>query len=339
VRRVPILPPKLSSTKIVPRTMTTPDPLNYRPAQSAVYYTGHKSFESGRLSVSVIAIALAITIASIIYAKIQPELYSLYLRSGACVCAGIALGILTLVPVRVGRVRQPAVASIIGTVLGLLALYVIWIVWVHDAIHTSGFPITYHMLLTHPVIDLHLIKDINRFGTWTWHGEAENGFPLLILWIGEAAIILAGGVAFPILALYSGDPVCHDCRSQCKRVSNLPRFAVERQNEFLAAIENRDFKSLATHKAAKHHDHPELSLRLMSCPNCGKLQVLTVNRIEWQLNPQRRRFVKTTPLIDQLLITPAETEELKTICATIREQRESLKNLPQSASSDTVTET
>jgi hypothetical protein len=318
--------------------MTTPNPLNYRPAHSAVYYTGHKSFEPGRLSISVVSAALAIFFSSIIYAKIQPELDNVYLRGAACVCAGVILGILSLMPVRVGRVRQPAVASIIGTILGLLAIYVIWIVWVHDAVRNAGFPITYHLLFVHPVIDLRLIKDIDRFGTWTLHGQVENGISLLILWIIEAAIILACGVAFPILALYSGDPVCPDCRSQCKRVPNLPRFSVERQNEFLFAIENRNFQSLAIHTAAKHRDHPELSLRLMYCPNCGKLQVLTVNRIEWQLNSQRRRFVKTTPLIDELLITPAETEELKAICSQIREQRNSPQAPPQATRSDTVTD-
>ncbi|MGD0387425.1 MAG: hypothetical protein ABSC42_00600 [Tepidisphaeraceae bacterium] len=238
------------------------------------------------------------------------------------------LGVLALIPIRIGRVRGSGIASVVGTLLGLLALYVIWLTWVHEVLDTWGFRVSYHALIVHPTVTFHLIRTINDVGTWKFHGEVARGFGLLIFWIGEAGIILAGSVVFSILGLYSGDPTCSKCGSRCKRIPNLPRFAVDRQDEFLSAIENRDFSSLTTHTAAKHQDDPELSLRLVSCPGCRKMHVLTVNRIAWHVDSNRRPTVKTVALIDQLLITPDEAEELKAVCAKIREQREAKTSPP-----------
>jgi hypothetical protein len=301
-------------------------PLEYRPSHSAVHYTPPGSFEPGRTIVGFVIAAIAVAIASIIYAKIQPHLDTLYLRAGACVCAGIALGVLALIPVRIGHIRTPAPATVCGTLLGLIALYFMWLTLLHDVFR----PLSYRALVMHPMLDVRLIQFVNRTGTWRMQLDARNvaGPLLLVFWIGEALIIVGGGVAIPINVLYSGDPVCKECGSRCKRVPNLPRFAVDRQVEFLEIMDRRDFDKITPFPAARSSDDPELSPRLMSCPKCRTMNVLTVNRIAWGRDSRGRRKVLTTPLIDQILISSTEAEELKSVCGIIRQLRDAAANPP-----------
>jgi hypothetical protein len=51
------------------------------------------------------------------------------------------------------------------------------------------------------------------------------------------------------------------------------------------------------------------------------MHVLTLNRIAWVRGQNGRSTVKITPVINELMITPEEAEELKEVCNQIREQR------------------
>jgi hypothetical protein len=274
--------------------------------------------------VGFIIAAVAVVVISVAYTAIQPRIDLLHFRAAACACTGLLLGLVAALPIRVGRVRKPLLAAVIGTLLGLLALYVVWIAFIHHVIHI--LPVRY--MLLRPIIDLRVIRAINHFGTWRFHGDNVNthGPILSLFWVAEALVLLGGAVAIPINALYTSDPVCNDCGSRSKRAPSLPRFADTRQDEFLASVDQHDFAAIATHAAAKSFNDPELSLRLMCCPNCGQLNVLTVNRIAWTRDSRGRARVKTTPLIDQILITPAEAEELKSVCHAVSQQRQTAES-------------
>src|SRR5205807_1672908 len=129
---------------------------------------------------------------------------------------------------------------------------------------------------------------------------------LLIFWLCEAGIILAAGVLAPIKGLFNDEPVCRECGAKCELGSRLPRFSADRQEAVIALVENRQFDLLPTHEAPDHEDAPELSLRLLSCPTCQSMHVLTLNHIAWEASGSGPLSVKTRPLVRQLLITPDE---------------------------------
>jgi len=303
-----------------------PDPLNYRASHSATYYTPPSRLDVRRTLAGLAGAAALAAIGGFLYAIIQPRLEDMWVRVGAAAVAALATGLLALLPVRYGRVRSPAIASVLGALVALIALYAIWLTWVHNVLHYNRIMLSYRLLLMHPFFLLRCIRRINDIGTWSYRGDVYRGPVLLVLWLGEAAMIIAAGALLPIKGLFSDDPACRDCGSRCKRVPNLPRFAADRQEEFVSAVYDRDFAALATHAAPRNVDAPELSIRLMSCLSCGSTNVVTVSRIAWvTTGTPGRATVKTVPLIDQMLLTPDEAEELKAVCAQVREQREAAR--------------
>ena len=311
-----------------------PAPLQYQPSTSAIHYTPPARIDIRRTILYFLLAALLGCTGAIIYAKILPNLSNPLLRGSAPIAAAGAMALIALIPVRSGRVRIPVAAAFLGALLALITLYVMWLVWVHDILNRWSWPVTFTDLLLHPMSFFRLIRIINRTGTWAYHGDIAAGFPLLLLWLIEAGLILAAGTLAPLKGITSDDPICRDCGTRCKYTPNLPRFAAEHEPALLAAIQNRTFSALSAFPPPAHEDAPELSLRLDSCPHCDATHVLTINRIAW-VTQANRLTVKTTPLINQLLITPLESGKLKSICALIQEQRAADVQMDSPAPDDT----
>ena len=297
------------------------DALNYQPSNSAVYYTPPRRIYLWRTIIAFAGAAGAAMLGAFFYARIQPELNNFYLRVGAVVAAAIAVGALGYAPVHFGKVRLPVVAAFLGAALAMLTLYVMWVTWVHDALNNWGLRVGYWPLVTHPVSLFRLIRFINSSGTWSYKGEAARGLGLFVFWLGEAGAILACGVFFPLKAIGTDDPTCRECGSACKLVRPIPHFAFDRQDEMIATVQNRQFQDVALHGPPQNDDEPHLSLRLLSCPRCAQTNILTLNRVSWTVDINHRPTVKITPLVNQLLVTPDESEELKKLFNEIVEQR------------------
>jgi hypothetical protein len=299
------------------------DPLNYQPSHSAAYYTPPSRFEFQRLIPAALGTAVVISGGAIAYSKIEPNVSGLHFRLAAAAAFAVVVGVLSITPVRIGKVRSPALAATIGALLSLLALWVAWIVWVHEILYFRHINVHYSDLVSRPSALWHVIQYLNRSGVWIVDGEIQRGLILWLWWFGEGAMVVAAGTIFPTLRLFTSDPICTHCGSRCKRVPNLPNFAGDFQPQVAAALDNRAFDDLLPLPAPVTEDAPEVRIRLMSCPSCRKMNVLTLNRIAWTRVPKHRATVKTTPIINELLITPQEAQDLIAVAARIREQRQS----------------
>src|SRR5258708_38317796 len=96
--------------------------LNYRPSNSAIYYTPAQRIHLRRSVVGVALAILATTAGAFIYAKIQPTLMSTYTRAGLVVVAAVTVGLIGRRAVRYGKIRLPLVAAMIGGALSLVAM-------------------------------------------------------------------------------------------------------------------------------------------------------------------------------------------------------------------------
>lgn len=296
------------------------DSLNYQASHSAVYYTPPKRIDLPRTIAGTGIAAVLTIVGSIAYAKLQPNLSSIMVRGGAVFVAAFAVGVLGMIAVHVGKVRILAVAATIGAMLGLLALGVMWVVWVHDVLAHFGVQVEYWRFARRPIAFLQLIRYLNRHGTWMLDGDRVYGPPLAFFWLGEAAVILTGAVLLPIKAKGDDEAVCLWCGQKCRSIGRLPRFDGEQEKDLVAAIDSRDFTSLASFVSPRDQDAPELTLRVVSCPKCGQTNVLTVSRLAWGIVDGRRKVI-TKPLVNQLLITSAEVEQIREAKVMI-EQRE-----------------
>ena len=298
-----------------------PNTLNYRPTHSAVYYTPPQRIYVGRTLVAFALSALAVIVVGYVYARIQPELHNLYLRLGETVAGAIVVGVVAMQPTAYGKVRLPVVAACMGAGLATIAVYAMWLTWVHGILRNAGGAVEYGELVTHPIRLYRVVRFINSFGTWSYHGDVFRGPALLILWVGEATAILLCGVLFPLKAIGSDDPTCLSCGAECKLVRPIARFAVDRRDELVAHVENRNFRAAATCPPPANEDDPQLSVRLMACPRCGQTNVVTMNNITWVPDRTAGRKLDIRPLVNQLMVTPAEAAELREAFKQMADQR------------------
>lgn len=306
-------------------------PLNYHPRTSAVYYRPPRKVEFLPFVISFAIALVAIVVGSFFYARILPNLSNVYYRVGAWAVAFLSVGALSIIPIRFGKVQSPLVAAVVGTVLGLVALYAMWVTWTVNTLQRAGLLVEYWPVIKNPSAFLSLIRFINSVGAWSYRQTDVRGPALLLVWIVEGAAVVACGVLFPIMAIVKEDPVCPTCSSRCVRAPRLPTFSTERQAELVASVEARKFDDLAHHSAPENEYQPELALALFCCPGCGECNVLTVNHVSLVPN-SAGTTIKTVPVVDRLRITRDEVAQIAAVCDRIAEER-------GDADSDDVSET
>lgn len=284
--------------------------LNYQPSHSAVYYTPPGRIDVMRTVAAALGAVIIAIVGAFAYAKIQPDLDSLIFRGVAVGAAAFATGALGMMVVHFGAIRIPVLAAFIGTILAMIVLYTMWVVWAHDVLVQMKFGVTYWAVIRHPIALYRFILTLSKVGTWALHGEMVKGASLVLFWLGEAGLILAGGVLMPIKAIDTDALVCRQCGKKCRSIGRLPRFAGEQRDQVVAAIQNRDFASLESFTAPQGSDDPELALSVVGCP-CGQTRVLTLSYFAWTVNAQNIAKVMTTPLVKGLLITREEMDQIR----------------------------
>jgi hypothetical protein len=286
------------------------NPLNYQPSRSAVYYTPPRRMDPQRAVVGFLVGALAGAVGGLAYALIQQQLHYMVLRIGEVVCGALAVGVIASSAVSYGRVRSPLLAAAMGAAVAMIALYTMWIVWLHGYFENASIQVTYAWLLRHPIAVFRLVRIVNVFGTWNYHGEPVSGPGLWIIWALEAMPILLSGVLFPLKAM-PGDVACLSCGRECTLVRPIARSAIDCKDELLARVEGREFAPLAAFAPPPCETAEQLSVRLMSCPDCGQTNVLTVNHIGFTTDHSGSRKMNLRPLVNQLMLPPGEVAELR----------------------------
>jgi hypothetical protein len=248
----------------------------------------------------------------------------LKLRVGLAVMAAVAVGLIAMAATSLGKVRSTVVASVAGAVIGAVAIYVMWVVYARDELVKMGFPATYQRLVERPDTLLRVIRLLDDVGTWKLKGEdlAVSGFPLLMLWVGEAGMMLVCGVVFPVKAVASAEEIdCRQCGAACKLVRPILRFGIGVESGVVAVVEGRTFGQLVQFPQPETDDEPQLSVRLVSCGKCGETNVVTVNRIVFELTKEGRKMV-IKPVVNRLMISSREAEEMKGVMKEVEERKQ-----------------
>ena len=305
-----------------------PSPLNYQPSHSAVYYTPPRRIDIFRTVIGFIIGVLAAVAGAFLYAKLQRQLHTSIPRIGEVIAGALAIGGIASGVVAYGRVRLPLIAVSIGTVLALIAIYAMWVTWVHDVFHRPRLSPTYWLLIAHPLYLLRLIRFTGAVGVWTYHGEVVRGPALWVIWFFEATPMLLCGALFPLKAMPNADPDCLSCGATCRLVRPIARFAIHCRDQLIAQVESRQFAPIATYPAPPDDSAPQLSVRLMSCPRCGQTSVVTMNSLSWTRDNNGIRKLDIRPVVNQLMITSAEAEELKQAIKQMTELREAAQPPP-----------
>jgi hypothetical protein len=266
---------------------------------------------------------LAVVVVAVAYAKLEPAVTYLIYRVAASGLAAVAVGLIAMGAARFARVRSPVLASALGAVIAAVAIYAMWVTYVHDHLNRLRALVTYGALVAHPDVLVRLIRFFNAVGTWKLRsGEVMRGLPLTVFWAGEASMILLCGVLFPIKAVVPADEIdCRECGAGGRLVRPILRFGMGARDELITAVEGREFTRLVNFDAPGTEDEPQLSVRLICCPKCGQTNVVTVNRIAFELTREGRKLV-IQPVVDRLMVTAEEAEELKGLLKVVAGRQE-----------------
>src|SRR5688500_822794 len=166
------------------------EPLTYQSSLGAMYYKPPARLDVARTITSFgIALVAAVALGAA-YVYVAEWLDRWELRLASAGAAGLATGAGAAWVVRFGRIRVPATAILLTTMLGLVCLYAAWVTWVWLVMRQAGYSFGVWVLIRDPIAFGELVRLLNDLGTWSYKGNVIRGVPLLIIWIIEALVLI-----------------------------------------------------------------------------------------------------------------------------------------------------
>lgn len=170
---------------------------------------------------------------------------------------GFAVGITMLYfVIRLGKVRNRKIASILGAFGGLVALYFHWSVWADLVINAgesygnSRIGVTVSnveflqvfTLAKNPGLLFELIGEINSNGTWGFKSIPVSGIFLAIIWIIEAIMVI--GFSLLLARNASTVPFC-ELNNEFFKDKKTPELDfIEDKKQILNSLQNDDIAHL-----------------------------------------------------------------------------------------------
>ena len=297
---------------------------------AAVDYASPRYYRhSGRFSPAGAAIALIGSLAVAIvlgavyaYVDLYNPCFSV-LTFFATLLFGLAVGWVTGYLLMRGQVRNDAMTLSIATLVALAALYASWVFWVYALLmqRLPAMQFAPWRLAARPEALARLIRLINATGAWSIgkHGEPVKGAALWVIWIAEAACVLAAAV---IAARKVGGarPFCETCGRWCSAARNVFSAKPVDPAELKRQLEARDFDFLRRTGAAAQSDRAWFQINLFECEQCQSMHALSAvfARLERDKKGNDRKVLRT--VVDKLLISPKEAEALRSLRSAAAQQ-------------------
>lgn len=219
---------------------------------------------------------------------------------------GLAIGFGVRILTKMAKVIHKKLSLVIVLFCGLLGVYFSWVVYIlyffTDNALVDAYFIQFSLVLR-PIELIQIIREINQYGLWSIGGITPTGFLLLMIWVGEAALI----IGTPIF-LVSKQPVCpfsselnawyvkYTLSKDFESISMKQKFRDQIAEDPLAAIEALD-NGLAYHFA-------RISVYYLKDAN---KQYLSVENVRSDRDGKDEHASEVIHLFE---ISPAEAEKL-----------------------------
>ena len=243
----------------------------------------------------------------------------------ATLCYGAAVGAAAGYGLKLGKVRNAKVASVLAALVAAVSLYCSWAFWVENILaRFQQEDVDAFALMMHPQALWNLVKAINQYGTWgTTKDNLTKGVELWGIWGLEALAVLAfaAGTAYLVLEM---QPFCEKCQRWCGSSEKLcisdgnPTFI--RQSLF-----KRDMTFLEKlgpgNKKASH-----ITAQLHSCSSCGDLNTLTLTQTSMtQTSKWQKPKVKNTELVKKFLLSRLEADAFRNTAHNVKQLAKAAK--------------
>jgi hypothetical protein len=292
--------------------------LEYRPADSALFHPRPRALDPGRLAIAM-PVAFAVQVAaSYFYIWFYHEYNDLFARLAAC--AGLAIGVWFLCGLvcEFGEVGDARVAAVVSLLIALFGLYWSWLFWTQRTLTMiTGRDVPWWAILIHPAPAAQLVWHLHSVGIWKYHDIEFRGPLLVIVWIVEAAILVAAPVYFTTAMVTRRTPMCLNCHKRTHRYGPLLRFSDRDTDGFTNSVLNRRFDELVSFApdARERDDYrsSRILLKLYQCPRCKETNLLLAEHVTFVRGNKGSSKRKETPIVEFMVIGAEQAEQLSAL--------------------------
>lgn len=288
---------------------------------SPYYKPSNKMPPAGMLALLAGGIVAALVLA-LVYVYAVWYIPFVYINFFICLGFGLVLGAVLAVLVRLGKLRSPGAVGILALLVGLVAVYLQWGVYLTllfnsettgtgknvDTTTSFSLPL-FADILAHPAAMWLAMLKINETGTWTLKGATPSGVFLAVIWVIEALIILGG--TFLIAKAQATEPFSETSNEWATEETLAhPLTFAQDAAATRTALETGQFQHLTPHTSAGAED-PFARLKLHSAPNDHNCRYLTLENVTTTIDKKGKASQSTTTVVQHLAISAAAFQELQ----------------------------
>jgi len=288
----------------------------------SLYYKPSNKMPIGGVLLFLLGGVLTSAVLALVYIYAIWYIPFVYINFFLCVGFGLVLGGVLMMLARAGKLRSPIGVSMLALLVGLVAVYLEWSVYLtllfnsettgtgRDADTSTSFSAAlFADVLMHPGAMWEAIGKINETGTWSLKGATPSGIFLGIIWVIELGIILGGAY---LLARSQATEPFSEVANEWADEETLPHpigFAHDAA-QTRTALETGQYHALTPHVAQSDID-PFARLKLHRAPNDINCQYLTLENVTTKVDDKGKATQSTDTVVQYLAISPVAYEELK----------------------------
>jgi hypothetical protein len=301
-----------STSQVAPSRSAAPQPQ----AGGELYYK-----PSGEVTVAGLAAGLLGGLAvgallALVYAYLLVYVPLVYAHLLCTLGYAFGLGAAVGYFLKVGKMRSPAVGVFVAGVVALLSYYFCWAVWLAAVLGRANLEVSTFELFSQPSFLLDVITRVNETGVWSIGRGSKtpvSGGFLWFVWGVEALVVLVGPVV-AAWAMVSSEPFCEPCNEWCVEDQGLVSLGVGADKEAVRRVfETKDFERLKAFGAKRGDAMDWYRLDLYHCKGCDRTNALTVKAEKQSFDKKGNPTVSSTAFVNHLLLSPAETEDLRRV--------------------------
>lgn len=200
-----------------------------------------------------------------------------------------------------GHVRNGGMATVVGLVASLAALWGAWVAWTHALVE-------FEALLLSPGSIGELASVVAQEGAWSIFGWTPTGAAQWGFWIVEALIIVGGGMLMAV-SLHAAVPYCEDCRRWATHTTEVGPLHAKELRPAAEALARGDAGPITALPAARRTAAFYGKIVVRCCPGCDRTNVAAVELVEQKKKDGKTETEETT-VIDDISLTSTDRARL-----------------------------
>jgi hypothetical protein len=215
---------------------------------------------------------------------------------------GVGVGFATSQGCKLGKLRNMAVAGLLGAFCGLLGL---WTAWAVDPLARGGGELTFDLgeLFAY-------MGAVYETGSWGFKSVTVTGIFLGAIWAVEAVLIVVASAILPPARL--GDlAFCESCDVWTRLEKGLRTISLQGTDPLIERIRQGDVAALREAPRADAADAGHVRVDLASCPGCVNSAYLTLTKVQKKLDDKGKESVEEDIFLRNLPLTAADVAIVK----------------------------